>query len=539
MSRPRGHAVAAIGAAINAAAAAVWIPALLGGAMVLLSVRLGPDASWDLRNYHLYDAFAALRKPPFRDLVPAQLQSFNPPTADLPSLWLRFRLNRWPNLLDALLALPSAVAVALAWAIGRRLVPAECGRDRLALALAVMLGATGAAGLPTTGTSMSEMPTGCLALGGLLLLLDGLDGRSRRLPVAGGLFGVAVALKLTLVTLGLAALAALAMCGDGGPGRRIRRTAACAAGMAAGLVAVAGPWWWHLAALTGNPLFPFLNGVFRSPLLPPVSITDARFRPGSLGRAIAYPFIWGFTRRPVVAELTLRDPRLALALLAGLGCAVPPWRGAGPAGCGRRAAGLLVFCGTGFVLWEAQFSILRYLAPIELLAGLPILLALRRLAAPAAVAPLMAAILVGCTVWTIYPDWGRASPADTAASVVLPPLPPDAMVLLLSGDPMAYVAAFAAPTVRFVGVDNNLVHPGDRFLLAQRIERAVREHPGPLFGLEVPGGPTPTALAYYGLRRMPSCTPVRTNLERDGLRLCRLGRLERLGSLARTAPSRR
>ncbi len=507
------------GARARAAAAVGGIPLLLGAAMLALSVRLGPDASWDLRNYHLYDAFAALRKPPFHDLVPAQQQSFNPPLLDLPPLWLRFRLNRWPNLLDALLAVPSAVAVMLAWTIGTRLVPARRGADRLALLLAVLFGATGAAGLPTTGTSMSEMPAGCFALAGLLLMLDPLDGGPApgRLVGAGGLFGVAAALKLTLATLGLSALLALALCGTGSLRRRGGRTALLAGGMAAGLAAVAGPWWWHLAALTGNPLFPYFNQLFRSPLLPPVAIADTRFLPHSLGQALAYPFIWGFTRRHVVAELTLRDPRLALALLAGLACALP-LRGA----LGRRGACLLVFCGTGLVLWEARFSILRYLAPIELLSGLPVLLALRRLARPVAVPVLLAAVLLGCAGLTTYPDWGRASPADTAATVGLPPLPADAMVLLLTGDPMAYVAAYAAPSVRFVGIDDNLVHPGDRSLLAQRIERAVRGQRGPLYGLEVPGGTADAALRFYGLRRAVPCAAVHTNLEQDGLRLCAL-----------------
>ena len=505
-------------------------PLLLAAALLTLSIWLGPDASWDLRNYHIYDAFAALRKPPFHDLVPAQLQSFNPPLVDLPSLWLRFRLNRWPNLLDALLAVPSAAAAMLAWGIGLRLVPQRSGVDRLALLLAVLFGATGAAGLPTTGSSMSEMPAGCFALGGLLLMLRALDETAprRRLLLAGGLFGVAMALKLTMATLGLAAAVALATCGAGRVGRRAGRLAPFAAGTATGLLAVAGPWWWHLAALTGNPLFPYFNGLFRSPLLPPVSISDTRFLPHSLAQAFGYPFIWGFTRSHIVGELTLRDPRLAVALVAGLCCALPPWRAVG-----RRGACLLVFCGADLALWEAQFSILRYLAPIELLSGLPVLLALRRLPIPASIplaAPgLLALVLAGCAAFTIYPDWGRADPADTAASVTLPPLPADAMVLLLSGDPMAYVAAFAAPAVRFVGIDNNLVHPGDSSLLARRIEQAVRRHQGPLYGLDVlaPAASTAPALVYYRLQRTLPCIRLRTNLEQDGLRLCRLRRMPR------------
>ena len=503
--------------------------------MLLLSVWLGPDASWDLRNYHLYDAFAALHKPGFLDLVPAQRQTFHPPMLDLPPLWLRFRLNHWPHLLDALLALPSAVAVMLAWCIGRLIQPADTPYARISLLLAILFGATGAAGLPTTGTSMSEMPAACFALAGLALLLAGRSAGKHRalLDLCAGLgFGIALALKPTLGSLALAGLLAVLLCQSGPTLHRLRRMAPIALGIAIGALLIGGPWWWHLARLTGSPLFPYENQWFRSPLYPPASLADDRFLPRSELQALFYPFFWSLSPSQVASELSVRDPRLAVAFVAMICCGLTAFlRSARPAG-GRRAGLLLVFLATGFALWEVQFGVLRYLAPIELLSGLVVLEAVQPLRhaqrswAPMLPPAILAMLLLGSASITIYPDWGRAPLSATAASVQLPPLPPDAMVLLLTPDPMAYVAAFAPRTVRFVGVDNNLVHPGQDSALERRIEQAVRQHPGPLFGLEVPapGDPATGVLRFYALHRSGPCQPVRSSLEQDGLRICPLAR---------------
>lgn len=505
------------------------VPAALGCAILLLSVWLGPDASWDLRNYHLYDAFSALRKHGFTDLVAAQRQTFHPPMVDLPSLWLRFRLNHWPHLLDAILAVPSAVAVVIAWFIGRRIEPDETFSARLSLVLAVLFGATGVAGLPTTGTSMSEMPAACFALAGLALLLTdpGSQASGWRAMLAGLGFGVAFALKPTLAILGIAAAVAIALCTPVSASRRLIRLFWFSLGVALGALVIGGPWWWHLTRLTGSPLFPYMNQLFQSPLVAPVDLPNW-FVPRSELQALFYPLFWAVSPSRLVSELTVRDPRLAIAFVATICCGLIAFlRSARPVG-DRKAGFLLVFLAIAFILWEAGFSILRYLAPIELLSGIAILIALQPLKARSPMLPpaILAVLLLGSAAITIYPDWGRASPATTAASVEPPPLPPDAMVLLLTGDPMAYVAAYMAPTIRFVGVDNNLVHPGQDSALERQIEQAVRTHQGPLFGLQpsTPGDPGAAVLRFYGLHRDGPCQPVRSNLDGNALAVCRLRR---------------
>lgn len=504
-------------------------PLLLAACMLLVSVRLGTDASWDLRNYHLYDSFALLHKPGWTDLAPAQRQSFHPPMLDLPAFWLRLRLNHWPRLVCALLALPSAAAVLLAWGIGRTLQQGGGLGGRAGLTLALLFGASGAAGLPTTGTSMSEMPAACFMLGGVLLLLQEPDAPAMRTRVwmAGLLFGIAVGLKPTQALFAAAAVLAQLLCGQGGGMARLAGAARLGIGVAAGAVCSGGAWWLHMARLTGSPVFPYMNGLFRSPLFLPIGLVDDRFLPHGPGASLLQPFLWAWHPSRAAGELDLRDPRLALAWIAAVSCLLRLMLPILAASAARRQRFLLVFCVAAAVLWQRQFSILRYLAPIELLSGLLVLMALaplRRLHRwlPEAALGVLLAAAIG---WTIYPDWGRTH-SGVVASVALPALGPGAMVLLLDGSPMAYVAAFADPRVRFVGIDNNLLLYGRGSRFDTMVSQAVRQQAGPLWGLEVPAVPDAAGatLTRYGLHRRLPCLPVRSSLEADGLRLCPLAR---------------
>lgn len=58
----------------------LWLGPLLAG---LVSMQLGQDANWDLRNYHWYNPYAFLNGKIGVDLNPGQFQSYFNPTIDL------------------------------------------------------------------------------------------------------------------------------------------------------------------------------------------------------------------------------------------------------------------------------------------------------------------------------------------------------------------------------------------------------------------------------------------------------------------------
>ena len=178
----------------------------LASAVLLAATVVGPDASWDLRNYHLYNGFAVLHGRIGVDLAPAQMQTFNAPLLDIVYTLLLGAFNDAPRLLAVMLAVPQALAVVLVLVLARRVLP------RCEALAAVLVGATGVAALPTLATTMNEMAPAACILGAVLLLLgdDGVDDPSPRACLcAGFLGGVAVGLKLTSAPYALALIAML------------------------------------------------------------------------------------------------------------------------------------------------------------------------------------------------------------------------------------------------------------------------------------------------------------------------------------------
>lgn len=460
--------------------------ASLAGVVLIYAALSGADASFDLRNYHLYNGYAFLNGRMGVDLAPAQLQTFYVPTLDVLYFLLFRGLNATPGLLNAVLAIPHAIAVCLAWAIARLYLA------RVPALLATLVGATGAALLPTLATTMSEAPLAALELAALLLALR----EPKRGFTPGILMGVAVGLKLTAAPYALALMAS-------GPKRLPR----AGAGIMLGASVTAGYWWLILWRRYDNPLFPYFNDLFRSPWVPAERIADLRFMPRGVLQTLVYPAFWAVHPVTLVAEFPIRDPRIALGLVAALILGLRAIRT-------RRACPLAVFFLTALALWEAQFSIFRYLAGLELLSGTLIVLAFGRLS------PVIAAAALALTV---YPHWGRTG-GPMALDVNPPPLPPDTLVVMLDPSPMSYVIPFTPSDARFVGANSILVHPGQTTGLARQIETTIRNWPGPLWGLETLGtvqGANAT-LAFYGLTRAETCQHVRSNLDNSAILACRL-----------------
>jgi len=496
------------------------VAALISGVLLAAAIA-GPDASWDLRNYHLYDGYAWLNGRIGTDLDPAQMQTFLCPLLDIAYVLVLQAFNHMPRLLAVVLAVPQALAAVLVLVLAHRLLP-----PWQAFA-AALIGVTGAAGLPTIGTAMSEMAPAACILGAMLLVVraDAPEPSEQACLAAGLLAGIAVGLKLTFApyALGLVAMTTIA------PGRRVRRLLWLAAGALVGGGLCDEFWWWSLWQRFDNPVFPFFNNLFRSPWGEAGRMADLRFMPRSVVQALFYPLFWAFTPQTLVSELPMRDPRIALGWIAVLAIAVQAMR---RRRCPSRGFVMLsAFWAVAYVAWEMCFSIIRYLATMELLSGVLIMTALWPLLMPLASEwqrACSAALVLALIVVTVYPDWGRASPGGPAVVVELPSIPPDSLVVLLDPSPMAYVAVFAPPGVRFVGANNNLVHPGDRNRLARQVERAIRTHSGPLWGLEMPRespGVADVTLRAYGLRRGSECAPVRSNLDGDGILACPLLRL--------------
>jgi hypothetical protein len=507
-----------------------WLfPLAIVGVFALCAAHAPSDADWDLRNYHAYNAHALISGRFWTDIAPAQLQTFYVPFMDIAFGAIRDRLNESPILRNIVLSLPQGIAAALAFRLTLRVIPPALPARGLLALVATLFSAAGAAGFPTLASAMSDMVPGACILGGLLLLTgEALSARASA-ALAGVLLGIAAGLKLTTVPYCLAAGAALLVAQPRPGGSRL--SALVSFGLA-GMVTTAlvgGPWWLLMYRHFGDPIFPYMNQFFRSPLVDPDSFTDTRFFPRGIEMAVAYPFYWATQLRALASELPVRDPRFAIAYVALAAIAVQALcRRPKVTGGNRTIAMLAVFFAVSFALWEVQFSVLRYLATLELLTGAMVLAALRPwLMRPGIRVPVacgFATLCIAAQMMTIYPDWGRmAAPLPMRARLPTA-VESNAIVVLLDGAPMAYLADLLPAAVPLVGANNNLVQTGSGGLLAQRAATAIRNHIGPLYGMEdvtESPGVADRTLAYYHLRR-GSCAPVESNLDDNAIQWCRL-----------------
>jgi Protein of unknown function (DUF2029). len=455
----------------------VWLPLLLG----LVSLALGQDDNWDLRNYHLYNAYAWLHGRSQTDLAPAGLQSYFNPLLDV----FQANLFRWlpaplMGFLFGWLQGLNAIALIL---IGRRLLPVGSPPWRV-IGLAVA-GCMAAGFLSELGNTMGDNLTALFVLGGLLLAMDSSCPLARRkLLAAGALMGLATGLKLTnaVYAVGLAGAFLLV---PAIRGRRVMPLILLGIGGLAGLLFTAGYWFWHLWQLFGNPLFPQFGSLLPNPLAANVGVADVRTLPQHLWEWLLWPL--AFTVNPyrlgqkVVYQVAW--PVLYLLYLAwAASTASRRWRSVTANPMDWRARRLAAFVAVSFFVWTAVFSIYRYLVPIELLAPLLCWLLLQSLL-PAQwslrTGTWVVAVVAAVGLFNLWNGWGHAPWAERAFRVQQPVSPTAAgtSVLLVGNEPMAWRIPFLSPQWAFVGVGTNFpTGPG----YAPRVQTILRQRGGPV-----------------------------------------------------------
>jgi hypothetical protein len=233
-----------------------------------------------------------------------------------------------------------------------------------------------------------------------------------------------------------------------------------------------------------------------------------------------------------VSEAEFRDARPALLYALALASLALAWRVRAramptPSPVGNPAAWRFIgaFFVTSFVAWALLYRIFRYLVPLELLAGALTVFLLVRLVPRKRVPVALAAAVLLVIVTAKFPTWWRQKFEEHFLTVEMPTVKTDALVLLVSAEPMSYVLPSFPADARFAGLVSNFNDPDRKNRLQRTIAALIRDHRGPLYALAVPpdrdeGG---AALAKMGLART-TCQPIRTNLRVSPLELCELRR---------------
>jgi hypothetical protein len=371
------------------------------------SYCLGKDMEWDTMDYHLYAGFSAIHDRFGLDYFAAAPQSYLNPYVYAP-FYLLVSSGLSALEVAGILAVVQSAILWLTYELALAVTPPDGARGRFAVgAGAALLAFANPVLMEQFGSSFADIATAELVLAGSLVLIGAIRTPSAwRMAGAGLLLGAASALKLTnsLDALSLAIVPLFL------PVRWPKRWG-CAAlyGLSAGLsfALVSLPWSIQLERYFGNPLFPFLNGIFRSPQYTTAPVADFRFIPTSLVAALWRPFAMAAPVAMVHVERAAPDLRYAFLFVLGVLLLLARWASRmrdAPAVAGepgRRAASLtLRALGCAFLInwvtWLTVSGNSRYFIPMACVAAvLALALACRLLTGrPKARIAVIAAMLV-------------------------------------------------------------------------------------------------------------------------------------------------
>ncbi|HYD18994.1 MAG TPA: hypothetical protein VEF76_10995 [Patescibacteria group bacterium] len=511
---------------------AAGIPRKLSIAFLLLSpflfglatLALGQDASWDTRNYHIYNAWAFLsgRYAAGLDIMPSQGQFFFNPLLDVPFYLLATLLPvKWAYFILGCL---QGLNIPLVFMIAHATLAGGNGpRKSFICAGLALLGACSGMGIALIGANFNDNLTSLGILLTALLVVRNIDEvfelqpreSATRAALYGLPAGLALGLKLTCLPFCLGiCVAALVLTPDW---RKCLPIAiSLGLGITAGFVITYGHWGYFLWREYGSPMFPFFNAVFRSPLLPPGFFLDyATPRDISL---FFFPF--HFALDPLlVNEILWSD--LRVPILYALLILLPIWyfvsgRKTAPDPLVDRlpARFLLLTAGVAYYGWLFTQTIYRYLQPLDLLAPLMIVAAIGMMPARHSLRLGLTSATLLIILCSIRPgDWGRHKGFhDSFAQLESPALPSHATVILAGQTPYAYLlpGRFPADT-RFIRIESRGFPASERTGLRERIGQALRARgPRYLFAATQELDLAKAALGSHGLRLVPTgCQTLR------------------------------
>jgi hypothetical protein len=499
------------------------------GASVLIwtayTVWLGKDTSWDFRNYHWYIPYALLNGRLDVDIAVAHQGSYYNPLSDVPFYLLARYTTSWFAV--AILGLIQALNIVPMYLMARSCL--KIAERELAAAAVSFFGMTGGMMLTLYGTHYYDNALSLFTLTGLAIVVirrqemaeGALVSVGKWCALAGFLTGFAAGLKLPMAPYAMGFAAALIAVG-GSRKHILTRLVAGGIGGVAGFFAGAGYWMLRMQELTGNPLFPYFNDYFRSPMALASPYRDMRFIQHGLWNNFTFPIRFSIDSR-VADDLPYGDIRIGIAylvVLAGTAVWLLGKRNKEPL-CDPLATRILfVFAAVTYLFWLKLFAIHRYILQLEML--MPLLVAMGIGLMP--IGRKIRLVTIGILFFAalLFTHDGRrylegAPLGDPYIAVDLPKIaePAKTMVVMTGDAPLGFIASSLPPEIPVLRIDGWMMQPEDGSYLTGEMRRRVAAHQGPLFLIAdaYDMGRASAAVVDYGLAiDWQKCRIFTTNL---------------------------
>ena len=508
----------------------------------LLSVSLGQDNNWDLRNYHYYNPYAFFSGRLLFDYAPAQLQTFLNPVLDFLFYFLVTQFS--PKTVGFAMGAIQGFNFSLLFCICYYLFHHKSPPTRLLWALvSAAAGVYAPIMIGELGNTTNDVVTSLFVIGALLIVVhrtvrdDNLNTSTFNyvLAAAGILIGIGIGLKLTLAIYGIGFLITQLSLQNNWI-QRIKSSAAATFGLVAGILVSAGFWMYRLWHLYGNPLFPFYNSIFKSPYMRLVNFSDRRYLPEGLFDQLVFPFFFLFSNRYTVPQHYYRDARFAIIYVLIIIVALIfliKWLRANSKS--KRITKkneikpiyqfLIIFFVSSYIIWQLKFSILRYTNALELLGPVVIFILLLNIIKSEYYRILTYILLLVVIVVEMHAiqidrlPWG---PAFFQVQVPRYESPDSTIILITQNRPWSYVIPAFPKNTRFVSMNNNFIKPTHSTMYQKEMRQVISSHDGPFYLLSrkeyIPYDARLLASHRLGIDPRGSL-PIRSRHERDGLRL--------------------
>lgn len=346
---------------------------ILGG---ICSALIQNDVLWDFANYHYYNPWALVNNRVGYDIAVGGGNGYFNPLLDLPLYYLIVFFNDYPNFISFMQGLPLGALFFVFLKFIRLFFTEDDAKSKVAVGLTFLIGCTGWALYAQIGSCSNEITIALLVMCSMYLIVCGISdchhNRKHTFLLSGFILGSALGLKLTAIIYCVSAFLTIILCSSQLE-RPKQKIISFIIGGALGFLLFHGWWSFRLWQMFSNPLFPFANGIFKSPWFVADNFRDPAFLLQNWREYLFYPFYFAAFKLKTDGRCLVVDYRFGLTYLAVL---LFCWHGLksrlghNSSTLDKKRVFLVAAIVTSYVVWISLFVILRYTIPLALMSSI-------------------------------------------------------------------------------------------------------------------------------------------------------------------------